>query len=103
MACFSLTCHPKNNTAMRHFTRAVLFCLLLSAACAPDPEKEILVKTEAGTVKGYRDGDVLAFTNIPYCRSERFLPPQKPDPWEGVLECTTIPPLGHAIPPRRTI
>lgn len=77
---------------MRHFTRAVLFCLLLSAACAPDPEKELLVKTEAGTVKGYRDGDVLAFTNIPYCRSERFLPPQKPDPWEGVLECTTIPP-----------
>lgn len=62
-------------------------------ACAPKESNDpLMVRTEAGTVHGFIDEDIYAFAGIPYCQAERFMPPQKPEPWEGALECTKYPP-----------
>ena len=66
---------------------------LALVACGPKtPSDPLVVKTEAGTIHGFMDEDIYAFAGIPYCKAERFMPPQKPDAWEGVLECTKYPP-----------
>ena len=66
--------------------------LALLAACTPKSASDPLtVKTQSGLVHGFMDEDIYAFAGIPYCQAERFMPPQKPDAWEGVLECTKYP------------
>lgn len=73
----------------------LLACMaaLALVACGPKtPSDPLVVKTEAGTIHGFMDEDIYAFAGIPYCKAERFMPPQKPDAWEGVLECTKYPP-----------
>lgn len=75
--------------------RFLISCLLLAIAgptFAGGLEDHPEVRIESGTIRGYVDRGILAFTNIPYCKSERFMPPQKPDHWEGVLDCNTFPP-----------
>lgn len=76
--------------------RILLFVSLAAAAllsaCSPKAQDPLVVKTQAGTVHGFMDGDIYAFAGIPYCQAERFMPPQKPAAWDGVLECTQYPP-----------
>ena len=78
---------------MKGFKTLLTLCVLAAlAACAPKtPADPLTVRTQAGLVHGFMDEDIYAFTGIPYCKAERFQAPQKPDPWEGVLECTTYP------------
>ena len=47
-----------------------------------------VVSTKYGKVRGYVDDGIFAFKGIPYAKAERFMPPQSPDKWEGVLQCT---------------
>lgn len=63
-----------------------------------------VIETSAGKVRGAIEGtvaagQVAAFRGIPYGASTagpaRFLPPQKPQPWPGVKDCTE---LGHRSP-----
>ena len=73
--------------------------LLWSCSVAPASEKkrgasemdssseDLVVKTEAGLVAGYRDGDTYIYKGIPYATAERFMPPQAVEPWEGVSSC----------------
>ena len=70
----------------------VAACATLFLSCSGNLEKQREVMTDSGMVIGYVDEDVLAFTGIPYSRAERFMPPQKPERWDGVLECSTFPP-----------
>jgi para-nitrobenzyl esterase len=46
--------------------------------------------TESGTVKGVKEGEVIAFKSIPYAApptgDRRFRPPQPAQPWSGVYE-----------------
>ena len=49
--------------------------------------------TVYGRVQGYRDGDVYTFKGIPYAKAERFMPPQAPDPFDGVKVCRTTGPI----------
>lgn len=42
------------------------------------------VQTVYGTVEGYLDDDLYTFKGIQYAKAERFMPPQKPDSWDGV-------------------
>lgn len=49
--------------------------------------------TEAGDVIGYVHEGVFNYKGIPYAKAERFMPPQKPDKWEGVRSCRSYGPV----------
>ncbi|HVG56022.1 MAG TPA: carboxylesterase/lipase family protein [Vicinamibacterales bacterium] len=57
------------------------------------------VKTATGSVRGYLDNGVHVFKGVPYAAStagtNRFMPPQKRQPWTGVREATQ---WGHRPP-----
>jgi para-nitrobenzyl esterase len=57
-----------------------------------------VVETNSGKVRGYTQGDTYIFKGIPYAQSERFMPPEKPEPWEGVRSSMTYGPV-CPIPP----
>ncbi|RLD92894.1 MAG: carboxylesterase/lipase family protein, partial [Bacteroidetes bacterium] len=52
-----------------------------------------LTSTESGNVIGYVHKGVYNFKGIPYAKAERFMPPEKPDPWEGVRSSRSYGPV----------
>lgn len=90
---------------MRPFINFFFFCVIAAglclAGCTPkgDQNQAPVVKTTAGTVAGSIDDGVFAFKGIPYAKGGRFMPPQEPDPWEGVLECNNFGPVARQIVP----
>ncbi len=58
-----------------------------------------VVKTTSGTVSGSIDDSIFVFNGIPYAKAERFMPPQDPDAWDGVRECTEFGPVARQIAP----
>ncbi len=50
-------------------------------------DETTVANTVYGKVQGYRDGDVYTFKGIPYAKAERFMPPTKPDAFDGVVKC----------------
>ena len=52
-----------------------------------------IVSTESGTVAGYIDHGIYNFKGIPYAKAERFMPPVKPDSWEGVRSSRSYGPV----------
>jgi para-nitrobenzyl esterase len=75
---------------------ALLLCCLVmprlqSAKAGQDADpaiiassKDAIVQTESGKVRGYIHTGTFTYKGIPYAQAERFMPPQKPKPWEGV-------------------
>ena len=64
---------------------------LLLAGCNSYPDHSLtvnstdaLVETTYGTLCGYIEDGIYTFKGIQYARAERFMPPQDPEPWEGV-------------------
>lgn len=55
-------------------------------------ENIAVVITKYGKVRGYIDNGIYAFKGIPYAKADRFMPPQPPDTWEGVRQCTIFGP-----------
>jgi para-nitrobenzyl esterase len=55
-------------------------------------ENIAVVPTKYGKVRGYIDEGVFAFKGIPYARADRFMPPQTPDKWDDVRQCTIFGP-----------
>jgi para-nitrobenzyl esterase len=49
--------------------------------------------TVSGDVIGYVHKGVYHFKGIPYAKAERFMPPAKPDPWEGVRSSRSYGPV----------
>jgi para-nitrobenzyl esterase len=49
--------------------------------------------TESGDVIGYVHRGIFNYKGIPYAKSERFMPPQKPDKWEDVRSCRSYGPV----------
>jgi len=43
-----------------------------------------IVQTEYGKVRGYIHNGTFVYKGIPYAKAERFMPPAKPDAWEGI-------------------
>jgi para-nitrobenzyl esterase len=60
------------------------------------PSRGSIVETTAGRVAGLANGQVRIFKGVPYgaptSGANRFMPPQKPAPWSGVREATTLGP-----------
>jgi para-nitrobenzyl esterase len=52
-----------------------------------------ITNTESGKVAGYVHKGVFNFKGIPYAKAERFMPPQKPDSWEGVRSSRSYGPV----------
>lgn len=90
---------------MKLLTNSVFCCLIAAgfffAACNPkiDGHHVPVVKTTAGSVSGSYNDQVYAFKGIPYAKAERFMPPQNPDTWNGVLPCTDFGPVARQIVP----
>lgn len=74
-----------------------LFC----TGCNPksDQDQNPVVETTAGDVSGSVNDSVYAFLGIPYAKADRFMPPQDPDAWDGVRECTDFGPVARQIVP----
>ncbi|HYQ58599.1 MAG TPA: carboxylesterase family protein [Draconibacterium sp.] len=47
-----------------------------------------VVSTQYGKVRGYIDDGIYAYKGIPYAKADRFMPPQAPDAWDDVRQCT---------------
>src|SRR5690554_6188212 len=76
----------------------VLFCY---TSCNPNSTKnqKPVVRTTSGDIFGSYKDSVFAFKGIPYAKAERFLPPQDPDAWNGVLECNDFGPVAKQVVP----
>ena len=69
---------------------------LLCCACCNDRQggvpgpittgEDCIVSTASGKILGYNDAGIYTFKGVPYAKAERFMPPQDPDKWEGVLK-----------------
>lgn len=46
--------------------------------------KDAIVNTEAGKVAGYIEDNMYVFKGVPYAQAERFMPPERVMPWEGI-------------------
>ncbi|MDG5766202.1 carboxylesterase/lipase family protein [Balneolales bacterium ANBcel1] len=88
---------------MNKVTRFISVCLLFGAiifnSCSSDTIHDTtpLVETTSGTIAGYMDGGVFAFKGIPYARADRFMPPEDPEPWDGVRESTEFGPTAMQV------
>jgi para-nitrobenzyl esterase len=84
---------------MKHGMIPALAVAVLTASCAAQPnqanpgpieagENIAVASTTHGAVRGYIDDGIFAFKGIPYAKADRFMPPEAPDPWEGVRQTT---------------
>ncbi|HYQ58774.1 MAG TPA: carboxylesterase family protein [Draconibacterium sp.] len=74
-----------------------LFALFATKSYAqPGPietgENIAVVPTKYGKVRGYIDDGIYAFKGIPYAKAERYMPPEAPDKWDDVRQCTIFGP-----------
>lgn len=51
-----------------------------------------IVSTTYGKLRGYIHNGIYTFKGIPYATANRFMPPQKPSPWEGIRSAMTYGP-----------
>ena len=55
-----------------------------------------VVDTSEGKIRGYFMDGIYYFKGVPYAEADRFMPPHKVTPWEGILNCTAY---GKVCPP----
>ncbi len=90
---------------MRRLTNFLLFFLIAAGYCLTScnlkttNNQEPVVRTTSGDVSGSLNDSVFAFMGIPYAKAERFMPPQDPTAWDGVLECKDFGPVAKQIVP----
>ena len=65
----------------------IIAALLLVLACSPQKRDPMVVKTDAGYVKGFDHEGSIGFLGIPYATVERFMPPLPVVPWDTVMVC----------------
>ncbi|MCK7533092.1 MAG: carboxylesterase family protein [Marinilabiliales bacterium] len=90
---------------MRNLISFILICLITVGlgftGCSPktNQDQKPVVKTTSGDISGSIDDSIFTFKGIPYARAGRFMPPQDPDAWDGVLECNEFGPVAKQIVP----
>jgi para-nitrobenzyl esterase len=75
---------------------ANVFCFTICTPLVNQNQKPI-IQTTSGAVSGSSEDGIFIFRGIPYAKAERFMPPQEPDAWEGVLECKNFGPVAKQI------
>jgi para-nitrobenzyl esterase len=78
----------KQSTNFNFFILITILLCFLGCNTKTTKNQDAVVKTTAGKVSGSIDDGIFTFKGIPYAKAERFMPPQDPDSWKGVLECT---------------
>src|SRR5690554_4971592 len=87
-----------NRIQLLSFLGLFLFALCLSSCMSGSKQGvEALVETGSGSVQGYVEDGVFTFEGIPYAKAERFMPPQVPEAWEGIKECTLFSPIAMQV------
>ena len=90
---------------MRQLISFIFICLITVGlgftGCSPktSQNQKPVVKTTSGDISGSIDDSIFTFKGIPYARAGRFMPPQDPDAWDGVLECIDFGPVAKQIVP----
>ena len=84
--------------------KLIALLLVANASTAQDlplqTGKNIAVtSTESGKVRGYIHNGIFTYKGIPYATAERFMPPSKPQPWEGVRSSTSWGPVAPLVVP----
>ena len=67
--------------------KKLLFAVCLLATLCSCNSNPMVVRTTSGKVQGVEEEGTIAFKGIPYAKIERFMPPQKVDPWDTVMVC----------------
>src|SRR5688572_17013730 len=62
-----------------------------------------VTQTESGKVRGYIHNGIFTYKGIPYATAERFMPPAKPDKWEGIRSSLTYGPVCPLIDPTTSV
>ncbi|WP_319590094.1 carboxylesterase family protein [uncultured Draconibacterium sp.] len=91
---------------MKYQFLTILMAIFMTAgfcftACNSDTNSNDnqVVKTTHGEILGTFNDSVYAFKGIPYAKAERFMPPQDPDTWGGIRECTDFGPVARQVAP----
>lgn len=91
---------------MKSLKVSLFFFLITAGLCltgckseSNDTPQEPVVKTTAGDISGSFNDNVYAFKGIPYAKAGRFMPPQDPDAWDGIRECTKFGPVARQVVP----
>jgi len=58
-----------------------------------------VAQTESGKVRGYIHNGTYTYKGIPYAQAERFTPPAKVKPWEGIRSSLTYGPVSPLVTP----
>jgi para-nitrobenzyl esterase len=88
---------------MRQISNLVFFFMISTGFCFSASNSKTIqnqnpvVKTTYGVISGSIDDGIFTFKGIPYAKAERFMPPQEPDVWDGVLECNDFGPVAKQI------
>src|SRR5690606_40075591 len=88
---------------MRLLTNFIFLLLIAVGLCftgcntPPDEKQESVVKTTYGKISGSVEDDIFIFKGIPYAKAERFMPPQEPDTWDSVRDCSDYGPVAKQI------
>jgi len=77
---------------------SALLSLAQSKEFATPPN--LVVQTQYGKVRGYLHKAIFTFKGIPYAKAERFMPPSRPDSWNGVRNSMSYGPVCPQNGPR---
>lgn len=90
---------------MRKLVSFIFVCIVAAGFCITgckqktNQNQDPVVKTTFGDISGSIDDGIFTFKGIPYARAERFMPPNNPDTWKGILECKNFGPVARQIVP----
>ena len=62
-------------------------------------EDVAVTDTESGKVRGFIQNGIYTYKGIPYATADRFMPPSKVEPWEGVRSSTMYGPVAPLMTP----
>ncbi|ASB51076.1 carboxylesterase [Alkalitalea saponilacus] len=74
-----------------------LSLFLSSCKQSSDNNQNPVVNICSGDISGYLDDGIYTFKGVPYAKAERFMPPERVDGWQGVLECVEYGPIAMQI------